>query len=384
MTSLWPDLRFSLRAIRRSPLFASVAILSLALGIGANTAIFSLMDQLMLRQLPIKNPDQVVMLFQRGAHNGNNMGIRMHSYPMYQDYQKKAAPFSEVLCRRLVSASVSVDNQTERVHLEMVSGNFFTMLGVQAAVGRVFNSHDDDRVFMGHPVVVLSYDYWDTRFARDPHVVGKKVLVNNYPMTVVGVSAPGFAGIDPAESPQIRVPILMEPAMVPEWSWMQPSDRRTRWVQVFARLKPGYTVESSRAPLQGLFHQIREYETTLPAAKTWSAYMRDQFLRGTIHIEKAATGYSTLRNNFSTALIVLMCMVGLVLLIACANVANLLIARAFARQKEIAVRLSVGASRAQLIRQMLIESLVLSTAGGLVGIGLAVAMTGGLLSLVPT
>jgi predicted permease len=383
MTSLWPDLRFSLRAIRRSPLFASVAILSLALGIGANTAIFTLMDQLMLRLLPIKDPDQLVMLYQRGSHNGNNMGDRMHSYPIYKDLQQKAAPFSEVLCRRLVSTSISVDNQTERVETEMVSGNFFTMLGVKAAAGRVFNSHDDDRVVLGHPVVVLSYDYWQTRFARDPNAVGKKILVNNYPMTIVGVSAPGFAGIDPAVAPQIRVPILMEPAMVPEWSWMQPSDRRTRWVQVFARLKPGYTVDSARAPLQGLFHQIREYETTLPAAKTWSAYMRDQFLRGTIHIEKAATGYSSLRNSFSTALIVLMCMVGLVLLIACANVANLLIARAFARQKEIAVRLSMGASRGQLVRQLLVESMVLSLAGGLAGVLLAIAMTRGLLALVP-
>jgi predicted permease len=383
MTSLWPDLRFSFRAIRRSPLFASVAILSLALGIGANTAIFSLMDQLMLRQLPIKDPNQLVMLYQRGAHNGNNMGDRMHSYPMYRDIQQKATPFSEVLCRRLVSASVSVDNQTERVETEMVSGNFFSMLGVKAAAGRLFNSHDDDRVFLGHPVVVLSYGYWDTRFAHDPHVVGKKILVNNYPLTIVGVSAPGFAGLDPAESPQIRVPILMEPAMVPQWSWLQPSDRRTRWVQVFARLKPGYTIESARSPLQGLFHQVREYEVTLPATKSWSTYARDQFMRGTIHIEQAATGYSQLRNNFSTALTVLMCMVGLVLLIACANVANLLIARAFARQKEIAVRLSLGASRGQLVRQLLVESMVLSFAGGVAGVLLAVAMTRGLLALVP-
>jgi predicted permease len=257
------------------------------------------------------------------------------------------------------------------------------MLGVKAAAGRLFNSHDDDRVFMGHPVVVLSYDYWETRFGRDPKAVGKKILVNNYPMTIVGVSAQGFAGMDPAESPQIRVPILMEPAMVPQWSWMNPADRRTRWVQVFARLKPGYTLESARAPMQGLFHQIREYETTLPAAKDWSAYGRDQFLRGTLHLEKAATGYSHLRNDFSTALIVLMCMVGLVLLIACANVANLLIARAFARQKEIAVRLSLGASRGQLVRQLLVESMLLSFTGGAAGILLAVSMTKGLLALVP-
>ena len=383
MTNLLPDLRFSLRAIRRSPLFASVAILSLALGIGANTAIFTLMDQLMLRALPIKDPDQLVMLFQRGAHNGNNMGPRMHSYPLYQDIQQKAAPFSEVLCRRLTTASVSVNNQTERVDLELVSGNFFTMLGVKPAAGRVFNSQDDDRIFRGHPVAVLSYDYWETRFSRDPAAIGKKILVNNYPLTIVGVSAPGFAGLDPAVSPQIRVPILMEPAMVPQWSWLEPYDRRSRWVQVFARLKPSYTIESARAPLQGLFHQIREYEATLPAAKSWTAYARDQFMRGTIHIERADTGYSSLRNSFSTALIVLMCMVGLVLLIACANVANLLIARAFARQKEIAVRLSIGASRGQLVRQLLVESLVLSFVGGAAGVLLAVAMTRGLVALVP-
>src|SRR5437870_2017572 len=162
MTSLVLDLRFALRAIRRSPLFAAVAILSLALGIGANTAIFTLMDQLMLRLLPVKDPDRLVMLYQTGAHNGSNMGQRMHSYPIYQDFQQKAAPLAEVLCRRLVSASVSVDNQTERVDAEMVSGNYFTMLGVPAAIGRVFNSQEDDRVYQGHPHVVLSYDYWST------------------------------------------------------------------------------------------------------------------------------------------------------------------------------------------------------------------------------
>jgi predicted permease len=384
MTSLVLDLRFALRAIRRSPLFAAVAILSLALGIGANTAIFTLMDQLMLRLLPVKDPQSLVMLYQRGSHNGSNMGQRMHSYPMYQDFQQKGAPLAEVLCRRLVSTSVSVDNQTERVDAEMVSGNFFTMLGVRAAVGRVFSSGEDDRVYQGHPVVVLSYDYWTNRFDHDPQVVGKKILVNNYPMTIVGVSAAGFAGLDPARSPQIRVPILMKAAMVPEWSWVEMSNRRQRWVQVFARLKPGYTAESAQAPMQVLFRQLREYETTLPAARTWSAYSRDQFLRGTLHIEKAATGFSGIRNSFSTALIVLMCMVGLVLLIACANVANLLIARAFARQKEIAVRLSVGASRVQLVRQLLVESLVLSISGGFAGILLAMAMTRGMLALVPS
>jgi predicted permease len=361
-----------------------VAILSLALGIGANTAIFTLMDQLMLRELPVKDPGQLVMLYQEGANNGSNMGGRMQSYPIYQDYQKKAAPFSEVLCRRLVPSSVSVDNRTERVDAELVSGNYFTMLGVRPAAGRLFNSKEDDQVYGGHPVVALSYDYWVTRFNRDPGVVGKKILVNNYPMTIVGVSAPGFSGLDPAQSPQIRVPILMKEVMLPEWKWLEMSDRRSRWVQVFARLKPGYTLESASAPLGVLYHQIREYEASLPAAKDWSAYSRREFLRGTIHMQKAATGYSDIRNSFSTALIVLMSMVGLVLLIACANVANLLIARAFARQKEIAVRLSIGASRGRLVRQLLVESLVLSLAGGIAGIALAAGMTRGLLALVPS
>ena len=382
MTS-WFDLRLALRSLRRSPLFATVAILSLALGIGANTAIFTLIDQILLRKLPVKSPEQLVMLFQRGPHNGSNMGSRMHSYPIYQDYQQKAEPLAEVLSRRLVAASVSIDNQTERVTAEMVSGNYFSMLGVSPALGRVFNSKEDDQVFMGHPVVVLGYDYWATRFARDPSVVGKKILVNNYPMQIVGVSARGFAGLDPAESPQIRVPILMKDAMVPDWGWVHMDDRRARWVQVFARLKPGYTVDSAKAPMQGLFTQIRAYESTLPAAKGWSQYARDQFMKGQLVVETAEMGYSNLRNDFSTPLIVLMCMVGLVLLIACANVANLLIARAFMRQKEIAVRLSLGASRARLVRQLLVESLTLSFAGGIVGLFLAFVLTRGLLALIP-
>src|SRR5881392_2830967 len=202
MTS-WSDFRLAIRSLRRSPLFATVAILSLALGIGANTAIFTLIDQIVLRKLPVKSPDQLVMLYQRGSHNGSNMGGRMHSYPIYQDYQQKAEPLAEVLCRRLVPASISIDNRTERVEAEMVSGNYFTMLGVQPALGRVFNSQADDQVYSGHPVVVLSYDYWTSRFANDASVVGKKILVNNYPMEIVGVSARGFGGLDPAESPQI-------------------------------------------------------------------------------------------------------------------------------------------------------------------------------------
>jgi predicted permease len=383
MTLPTNDLRLAVRGLFRSPLFSIVAILSLALGIGANTAIFTLIDQILLRKLPVKNPDELVMLYQSGPHSGSNMGARMHSYPIYQEYQKRGEPLAEVIARRLADASVAVENQTERVDIEMVSGNYFSMLGVPPAAGRVFNSQEDDQVYQGHPVVVLSYDYWTRRFNRDPGAIGKKILVNNYPMTIVGVSAAGFAGIDPARSPQLRVPILMKPVIVPEWGWVRMNDERTRWVQVFARLKPGQTPETAQGPLQGLFTQIRAHEMTLPAAKTWTPFLRERFMTGLLKVEKADVGYSPLRNDFSTALIVLMAMVGLVLLIACANVANLLIARGFMRQREIAVRLSLGARRGQLIRQLLTESVLLSLIGGAIGIALSVALTQGLIALIP-
>ncbi len=383
LSDLLSDARLAVRGLRHNPLFATVAILSLALGIGANAAIFRLVDQVLLRTLPVRAPHELVMLRQEGEHNGNNMGSRMHSYPLYQDLQTKAEPLSEVLCRRLQPATMAVGNQTERVVAELVSGNYFSMLGVKPALGRLFNSREDDQVYQGHPVVVLSYVYWTSRFASDPKVVGRTIRVNDYPMTIVGVSAQGFAGLDPAQSPQIRVPILMKPAMLPEWPWLHMDDRRSRWVQVFGRLKPGYTVESAQAPLQTLFSQVRAYEATLPAASDWSAYSRQEFLKGKLLVTGAAVGYSSLRNDFGKALVVLMSMVGLVLLIACANVANLLIARGFARQKEIAVRLSLGSSRGRLVRQLLVESLILAGAGGLLGLGFGFGITRGLLALVP-
>src|ERR671910_2535891 len=157
MTTSTSDVRLAIRSLARSPLFATVAILSLALGIGANTAIFTLIDQIVLRKLPVAAPEQLVMLVQQGPHNGSNMGTRMHSYPVYQDLQQRAEPLADVLCRRLVPASVSIDNQTERLEAELVSGNYFSLLGVTAAAGRVFNSREDDQVYRGHPVVVLGY-----------------------------------------------------------------------------------------------------------------------------------------------------------------------------------------------------------------------------------
>ena len=201
------DLRFALRSLRRSPLFTLVAVASLSLGIGANTAIFTLIDQLMLRLLPVTRPEQLVMIWSTGPHSGSNRGPRMASYPMYQDFQKKAQAFSSVFCRFGTAVSLSFSGQTERVDAELVSGNYFQTLGVRPAIGRVFSPEEDDRVYKGHPSVVLSHEYWVTRFAADRTVIGQKLLVDNYPMTIVGVSAQGFTGLDPARSPQIRIPI---------------------------------------------------------------------------------------------------------------------------------------------------------------------------------
>ena len=384
MSDLLGDLRYAVRGLLRSPLFAAVAVISLAVGIGGATAIFSLMDQVLLRDLPIRDPERLVMIYQRGPHNGSNAGYRMNSYPMYMDFMQKGAPLQEVLARRPVEASLAVDNQTERVDAELVSGNYFTMLGVRPAAGRVFSSEQDDRVVNGHPVVVISHDYWVNRFQRDPNVVGKKITVNNYPMTIVGVSAADFTGIDPTYSAHIRVPILMQPTMMPSWDWLKLQDRRARWVQVFARLKAGYTAETAQPAMQVLFRQLRQYEMTLPAAKDWSEFNRKQFMSGTIEIESRPGGYSDLQREFSGPLKVLMGMVAVVLLIVCANVANLLIARGFARQREIAVRLSIGASRTQLVRQLLVESLFLSFIGGALGVALSVVFTRTLIGFVPS
>ena len=277
--------------------------------------------------------------------------------------------------------SVSFSGRTERVDGELVSGNYFQALGVKPVIGRLFTPQEDDQVYKGHPVAVLSYQYWMARFGGDKSVIGQKMIIDDYPMTIVGVSAPGFTGLDPARSPQVRVPIQMKPLMTPGWDAL--GDRRSQWIQMFARMKPGYTVQSATASLQPLFIQILRDELTRPELREASAYNRDQFLKRQVKMEQAANGYSQMRRDYGTALVVLMCMVGLVLLIACFNVANLLIARAVARQKEVAVRLAVGASKWQLIRQLLIESLVLSAAGGAAGLFFAMAMLRGMLHFLP-
>lgn len=376
---LLADLRFALRTFGRAPLFVMIAVLSLAFGIGANTAIFSLTDQLLVRSLPVVNPEQLVLLSAQGQHYGSNQGWNRISYPMYADFRDHNSVFSGMFCFRELDLSVAYSGRTERISGEAVSGNYFPVLGIKPVLGRLFTAADT--LYQGtNPVAVLSYNYWLNRFAGNPKVVGSKLLINGYPYTIVGVVQQGFSGTDPGRAPQIRVPILMAKQL---GGYLDPNDRRSRWVTAFGRLKTGITAAQARASLQPYFHQILQMEVQEPAFAKASPEMKAAFLRMSMDVLPGAKGRSYLRRQFSKPLLVLVAIVGLVLLIACANVANLLIARATARQKEIAVRLAMGSSRARIIRQLLVESVLLAAAGGASGLFLAVVIDAVLLRLLP-
>ena len=381
--NLVSDVRLATRNLGKAPIFGTVAVLSLALGIGANTAIFTLIDQLMLRLLPVKNPHELVLLDSNGDHYGNNRGANSFSYPKYQDFVARNQVFSGLLARADTAVSMSFQGQTERAAGELVSGNYFNVLGVPAAIGRTV-APDDDTTILGRPVVVLSYRYWQSRFAGDPSVLNKTMILNGHNFTVIGVAGRGFDGVEPGAVTQVFVPITMKPWIMQNAPGLEEmTDRRAAWLQIVGRLRHGVTREQAKASMQVLFHQIIEQEVKEPMLQQASAYDRQQFLKSTIDLIPAATGRSFLRYQMSRPLEVLMAIVGLVLLIACGNVANLLLVRAAGRQKEIAVRLALGASRRQIMRQLLVESVMLSLAGGVIGVALAWLGANTLLGFLP-
>jgi predicted permease len=382
LEAILQDSAYVIRQLRRSPLFATAAILTLALGIGANTAIFSFVDQLILRLLPVQNPQEIVSLVGQGEHYGSNMGHNVLSYPIYQDFRDRNQVFRQMMCRRSVQFTATAQSQSEVISGELVSGNYFPLLGVKAAVGWVFDSKDDLHQ-NAHPLAVLGYAYWKSQFAGNPAAIGQTILINNYRLTIIGVTQPSFEGLEPGLPTQIFVPVSMTPALFPTKDFSQIFDRRLRWINVYGRLKPGVTPKMAEAGLQPLFHQILAMEVREPGFAHATPYAKEQFLKMRLNVLPGGQGNTILRRQYQKPLFVLMGLTGFVLLIACANLASLLAAKAATRQKEVAVRLAIGSSRARIVQQLLTESLVLAIGGGVAGIWVAVLMTKGLITFLP-
>jgi predicted permease len=366
------DLRYALRTFRRSPVFTLVAALSLALGIGANTAIFSLINALLLRTLPVREPARLVAVgdtSRTGSLSEGNVRSDLFSYPMYQRLRDQNTVFSSLYASgRAGRLSVATEGGSdpkgagESASGRIVSGNFFSLLGIQAARGRTF-TEEEDRAPGASPVVVISHDYWKRRFAQDPQIVGKVLKLNGSPFTVIGVMPPGFTGDVIGRPTDLWVPISMQLQVNPGRPYRERWD--TSWLLLMGRLKPGATLAQARSQMTALFGRTVEAEakTNIPEDLRPS----DDMLKN-VEVTPGGAGYSPFRREFSQPLFTLMAIVALVLLVACANVANLMLERAMGRQKEIAVRLSLGAGKARLLRQLLTESLLLSALGGALGI----------------
>jgi len=372
------DIRYALRRMTQSPAFAGVVVLTLALGIGANAAIFSLLDQVLLQSLPVANPDQLVVL---SVYEAKEPDVdSSFSYPMYQDLRDRNSVFSGVIARGGTQMNVTYGDQTERVHGELVSGNFYEVLGVRPWAGRLF-TQEDDRTPGAHPVAVLSYRFWESRFNKDPNLIGKTILINEHPVTVLGVTPPSFYGVDLTTNPDVRVPLMMTPVFNP----LPPTrlqSRRHQWLSVMARRKADVSPEQAQASLSVTYQQIRASEAEqLSAGGT--KFNRDRFMAQRIAAIPGDQGLRHLQIELRTSLWLLFGATCAVLLILCANLANLMMARATVRAQEIAVRLALGAGRLRLLRQWLTEGVVLSAIGGVVGIFIALWIKAGLIAFIP-
>jgi predicted permease len=370
MAHTFADLRLALRSLRKVPLFTAVAVLSIAFGIGANTAVFTLVDQVVLRKMPVANPGEIVHVTAAGTEQyGGSIGDGTElSYPMYRDLRDRNRVFAGMLCRAATSLTVGYAGRTEVAYGELVSGNFFTVLGVGPSAGRVFTAADDP-AGGGRAVAVLGHDYFIARFSGDPNVVGRSLVINGHPYEIIGVADRRFHGVDFASPTQVYVPVTMQPKVGP--AWLQIDGRRFRWVQVYARLKPGISATQAQAGLLPLYRSVLQQESTDAAFAGASAETKRRFLAGQLSVNDASRGRSGLRDSVRDPLLILMAVAAGVLLIVSANVANLLIARGAARQREVALRLAIGASRRQIVRLLLMESLVLAIAGAALGVVVA-------------
>ena len=368
------DVRYGMRQLLRNPVFTTVAVLSLALGIGANAAIFSIINAALLKALPVRDPQELVVVTDpnsAGVSEGMDTGVRsllsFVEYTQLRDHTNTMSGMyaSESQLSRF-TARIGGGGQEETLG-RLVSENYFSVLGVEPAIGRFFNP--DAHPAPGQdPEVVISYDYWQRRFGGKTDVLGTPVRLFSTTLTIVGVAAPGFHGETVGQFPDFWLPMMMEPMVIPGRDWLHEDLSQTvakvMWLHVFGRLKPGVTIAKAQAEMDVLFRQI--IEASYPA--TLSADARKQALDQHIKVREASTGAFAGRDDFAQQLLVLLAVSGLVLLISCANVANMLLARATARQREVGIRLSIGASKARLVRQFLTESLLLSFLGGVVGV----------------
>ncbi len=380
MRSLAQDLKFAIRNLLHNPLFAATAILSLALGIGAGTGIFTLTNQILLKMVPVRQPDRLVALHWAGEFiGGSSRGWNdSFSYLTYADLRASSEAFTGIAARYQDQVDVAGNGVAERATAELVSGNYFDVLEVTPALGRLLTPKED-RVKGGEPFVVVSFDYWQRRFGGDASALNRTIDVNGRALTIVGVAQRDFGGLDLLHPADLFVPLSMKTVVTPTWDDMNRRDNI--WLRVFARLRPGIGVPAAENSLAGPYRAALERDL---AAVPRSARFSAQYLRNRLHLASASQGFGGAREFFFQPLYILLSMVGVLLLIACANVANLLITRAQGRQREISIRLALGATRGSLMQLILMESLLIAAASGALGLLLSEWITSLLVALLPS
>jgi predicted permease len=368
-----PNFKLAFRTLFKSPFITLVAILSLALGIGANSAIFSLFDQMLLRPLPVPNPEELVNFQTPGPKPGSQSCGQagecdeIFSYPMFRDLERAQTSFTGLAAHRNFGASLGYQGTSLSGEGLLVSGGYFPVLGLNPALGRLLTP-EDDKTVAGHFVVVLSYDYWRNRFELNPNVLNETLIVNGQAMTVVGVAPRGFNGTTLGQNPDVFVPLTMRGLVNPGFNGFE--NRRQYWAYVFGRLKPGISREQATVAINGPYRAILN-DVEAPLQKGMSEQTMARFKTKEITTEAGHRGQSSFDNEARTPLTILLVVTGTVLLIACANIANLLLVRGAGRAAEMAVRLSIGANRRQLITQLLAESIMLAAFGAIAGLFVA-------------